>query len=69
MPLWYVLRDGEIWVYTYAKSQKVRNLERDPKATLLIETGREYAELRGVRSRPRPSSSATRPRLRGRPSS
>jgi len=48
MPLWYVLRDGEIWVYTYAKSQKVRNLERDPKATLLIETGREYAELRGV---------------------
>jgi PPOX class probable F420-dependent enzyme len=48
MPLWYVPRDGEIWVYTYAKSQKVRNLERDPKATLLIETGHEYAELRGV---------------------
>ena len=48
MPLWYVLRDGEIWVYTYAKSQKVRNLERDPRATLLIETGHEYAELRGV---------------------
>ena len=48
MPLWYVLRDGEVWVYTYAKSQKVRNLERDPKATLLIETGHEYAELRGV---------------------
>ena len=48
MPLWYVPRDGEIWVYTYAKSQKVRNLERDPTATLLIETGHEYAELRGV---------------------
>ena len=48
MPLWYVLRDGEIWVYTYAKSQKVRNLERDPRATLLVETGHEYAELRGV---------------------
>ena len=48
MPLWYVPRDGEIWVYTYAKSQKVRNLERDPRATLLIETGHEYAELRGV---------------------
>jgi PPOX class probable F420-dependent enzyme len=48
MPLWYVLRDGEIWVYTYAKSQKVRNLERDPKATLLVETGHEYSELRGV---------------------
>jgi len=48
MPLWYVLRDDEIWVYTYAKSQKVRNLERDPRATLLIETGHEYSELRGV---------------------
>ena len=48
MPLWYVPRDGEVWVWTYAKSQKVRNLERDPRATLLIETGHEYTELRGV---------------------
>lgn len=48
MPLWYVPRDGEIWIYTYAKSQKVRNLERDPRASLLIESGHEYAELKGV---------------------
>jgi PPOX class probable F420-dependent enzyme len=48
MPLWYVPREGEVWVWTYAKSQKVRNLERDPRATLLIETGTEYSELRGV---------------------
>jgi hypothetical protein len=48
MPLWYVARDGEVWVWTYAKSQKVRNLERDPRATLLIETGHEYGELRGI---------------------
>ncbi|HEY3193579.1 MAG TPA: pyridoxamine 5'-phosphate oxidase family protein [Solirubrobacterales bacterium] len=48
MPLWYVPRDGEIWIWTYAKSQKVRNLERDPRATLLIETGVEYSELRGI---------------------
>jgi len=48
MPLWYVPREGEVWVWTYAKSQKVRNLERDPRATLLIETGTEYDELRGV---------------------
>ena len=41
-------RDGEIWIWTYAKSQKVRNLERDPRATLLVETGHEYGELRGV---------------------
>jgi PPOX class probable F420-dependent enzyme len=48
MPLWYVPRDGEIWIWTYGKSQKVRNLERDPRATLLVETGVEYGELRGV---------------------
>ena len=48
MPLWFVLREGRIWAWTYAKSQKVRNLERDPRATLQVETGIEYAELRGV---------------------
>jgi PPOX class probable F420-dependent enzyme len=48
MPLWFVPREGEIWIYTYAKSQKVRNLERDRRATLLIETGHDYGELRGV---------------------
>ena len=48
MPLWYVLRDGRIWAWTYAKSQKVKNLEREPRATLQVETGLDYAELRGV---------------------
>jgi PPOX class probable F420-dependent enzyme len=48
MPLWYVVRDGEIWAWTYAKSQKVRNLERDPRVTLQIEAGETYDQLRGV---------------------
>ncbi len=48
MPMWFVVRDGEIWVWTYAKSQKVKNLERNSRATLLIETGHEYQELRGI---------------------
>jgi general stress protein 26 len=48
MPLWYVQRDGDIWAWTYRKSQKVLNLERDPRATLQIEAGEEYGELRGV---------------------
>lgn len=48
MPLWYVIRDGHLWAWTYAKSQKVRNLERDPRATLQIEAGDSYEELRGV---------------------
>ncbi len=29
MPLWYVVRDGRLWAWTFAKSQKTRNLERD----------------------------------------
>jgi len=55
MPLWYVLRQpstGEpsprLWAWTYGVSQKVRNLERDPRATLQVEAGEQYQELRGV---------------------
>ncbi|MFL5818470.1 MAG: pyridoxamine 5'-phosphate oxidase family protein [Conexibacter sp.] len=48
MPLWYVVRDGEPWAWTYARSQKVRNLERDPRATWQVEAGTEYRELRGA---------------------
>jgi PPOX class probable F420-dependent enzyme len=48
MPLWYVVRDGELWSWTFAKSQKVRNLERDPRASLQIEAGEDYSQLRGV---------------------
>ena len=48
MPLWYVVRDGRVWSWTFAKSQKVRNLERDPRATLQVEAGDDYPQLRGV---------------------
>ncbi len=48
MPLWYVVDGGELRGWTYAKSQKAKNLERDPHATLQIEDGVEYQELRGV---------------------
>jgi PPOX class probable F420-dependent enzyme len=48
MPLWYVMRDTDVWAWTFAKSQKVRNLERDPRATLQVEAGSEYGELRGA---------------------
>jgi general stress protein 26 len=48
MPLWYVVRDRDLWSWTYAKSQKVKNLERDARATLQVEDGEQYQELRGV---------------------
>lgn len=49
MPMWFY-RDADDCVYctTFRKSQKVMNLQRDPKATLLVESGEEYAELKGV---------------------
>jgi PPOX class probable F420-dependent enzyme len=53
MPLWYLVRDGELWAWTYAKSQKVRNLERDDRVTLQVEAGHAYQELRGVMIRAR----------------
>jgi hypothetical protein len=48
MPLWYVVRAGTLWAWTYAKSQKVKNLERDARASLQVETGETYDELRGL---------------------
>ncbi len=60
MPLWYVLRPVEerpdhvdapgprLWAWTYAASQKVVNLERDPRATAQVEAGESYEQLRGV---------------------
>jgi PPOX class probable F420-dependent enzyme len=48
MPLWYTVRAGELWAWTYARSQKVRNLERDPRATWQVESGTSYEELRGA---------------------
>jgi PPOX class probable F420-dependent enzyme len=46
--LFYVVRDGKIAFWTYARSQKIRNLERDPRVTALVEDGTDYFELRGV---------------------
>jgi nitroimidazol reductase NimA-like FMN-containing flavoprotein (pyridoxamine 5'-phosphate oxidase superfamily) len=51
--LWYVMRGTDPWVWTYRKSQKVKNLERDDRATALVESGSEYAELKGVMLRTR----------------
>ena len=46
--LFYVVDDGKVAFWTYGRSQKIRNLERDPRATLLTEAGTSYQELRGV---------------------
>ena len=48
VPLWYVRDGDELTGWTFAKSQKAKNLERDPHATLQVEAGVSYEELRGV---------------------
>jgi PPOX class probable F420-dependent enzyme len=46
--MWYALVDGEIWFETKAKSQKVVNLRRDDRLTVMVEDGETYDTLRGV---------------------
>ena len=46
--LWFAVVDGNIVFETYAKSQKVKNLERDRRITVLCEDGDAYETLRGV---------------------
>jgi len=46
--LFYGLIDGKIAFFTYRRSQKVRNLVRDPRISCLVETGQDYGELRGA---------------------
>ncbi len=47
-PMWYTVRDGKVVFRSFTKSQKIVNLQRDPRVTLLAEDGEAYAELRGV---------------------
>ena len=46
--MWFVMLDSDIWMRTYAKSQKALNLQRDSRFSALAEDGERYAELRGV---------------------
>jgi PPOX class probable F420-dependent enzyme len=46
--MWYAVLDGDPVFWTFGKSQKIKNLQRDPRVTVLVESGDEYAELMGV---------------------
>lgn len=46
--MWYVVIDGKIHFTTFGKSQKILNLRRDPKITCMLESGKGYAELKGL---------------------
>ncbi|GAA5146499.1 PPOX class F420-dependent oxidoreductase [Pseudonocardia eucalypti] len=45
----WALRDGDnVLMWTYGSSQKAENVRRDPRATLMVEAGTAYNELRGA---------------------
>jgi PPOX class probable F420-dependent enzyme len=46
--MWYGFLEGCVAIETKTKSQKVRNLRRDPRMTCMVEDGDRYEELRGV---------------------
>src|SRR5690349_1388318 len=46
--MWYVVIDGKVHFTTFGKSQKVLNLRRDGKITAMLESGKAYAELKGL---------------------
>ena len=49
--MWYAVIDDKVVFWTFAKSQKIVNLRRDPKMTALVESGETYDQLRGVELR------------------
>jgi PPOX class probable F420-dependent enzyme len=53
IPMWLAPGDGEILLATGSGSRKVRNLERDPRATLVLHDSRPGAEVCGVSLRGR----------------
>lgn len=48
VPMWFSMLEGLVHMHTYKTSQKVVNIEREPRGSVLIEDGIEYNQLRGV---------------------
>jgi len=46
--LWFILVAGLVTFRSFTKSQRIVNLRRDPRVTVLVEAGEDYSELRGV---------------------
>jgi len=62
--MWYVVDpDGTVLMTTFAKSQKALNLRRDPRCSLLVESGRKYEDLKGVLVRGRATLEADTERV------
>ncbi|HEX5616116.1 MAG TPA: PPOX class F420-dependent oxidoreductase [Acidimicrobiia bacterium] len=48
VPMWFARHGDDLAFWTYGKSQKIVNLRRDPRITVMAEAGTQYEELKGV---------------------
>ena len=48
VPMYFLVVEGTVTFWTYTASQKVVNLRRDPRITVMAEDGEAYFDLRGV---------------------
>ncbi|MDH3259449.1 MAG: pyridoxamine 5'-phosphate oxidase family protein [Acidimicrobiia bacterium] len=46
--VWYVIAEDRITFRSFSRSQRIVNLRRDPRLTVLVEEGNSYDTLRGV---------------------
>ena len=46
--IYYALDGDDVRMWVYGKSQKVKNVERDPRCSILVEHGEPYVNLKGV---------------------
>lgn len=46
--LWFVWDGKSLWLYSITRSKRWADLRRDPRVAVVVDTGEEYDELRGV---------------------
>jgi PPOX class probable F420-dependent enzyme len=48
LPVWFVVFDRTICMRTPARTKKIKRIQRDPRASFLVESGERWAELEAV---------------------
>ncbi len=48
VPLWFVWDGSALWLNSTFRSQRWRDIERDPRISVVVDAGVEFTELRGV---------------------
>ena len=48
VPLWFVWDGAALWLNSLVRSQRWTDLERDPRVAVVVDTGTDFHQLRGV---------------------